>query len=113
AFFLTVGKCNSKPLSEFSPMKFVTLTPKHITEMNQVLDLFSAAFEDPESYDHHRPSRAYLERLLAGQTFIALAAFEENQVVGALAAYTLEKFEQERSEIYLYDLAVAESHRRR
>lgn len=34
-------------------------------------------------------------------------------MVGALAAYTLEKFEQERSEIYLYDLAVAESHRRR
>lgn len=53
-------------------MEFVTLTPTHITEMNQVLDLFSAAFEDPESYDRHRPSRAYLERLLAGPTFIAL-----------------------------------------
>jgi aminoglycoside 3-N-acetyltransferase I len=30
-----------------------------------------------------------------------------------LAAYVLEKFERERSEIYIYDLAVAETHRRR
>jgi aminoglycoside 3-N-acetyltransferase I len=33
-------------------------------------------------------------------------------VVGGLAAYELKKFEQARSEIYIYDLAVAESHRR-
>ena len=29
-----------------------------------------------------------------------------------MAAYVLQKFEQERSEIYIYDLAVLESHRR-
>src|SRR3954470_1561078 len=29
-----------------------------------------------------------------------------------LAAYELNKFEQQRSEIYIYDLAVAEDHRR-
>ena len=34
------------------------------------------------------------------------------EVVGGLAAYELMKFEQERSEIYIYDLAVAEAHRR-
>jgi len=33
-------------------------------------------------------------------------------VVGGLVAYQLRKFEQERSEIYIYDLAVAEEHRR-
>jgi aminoglycoside 3-N-acetyltransferase I len=33
-------------------------------------------------------------------------------VVGGLAAYVLDKFEQERSEIYVYDLAVAEPFRR-
>ncbi len=35
------------------------------------------------------------------------------QVVGGLAAYELRKFERERSEIYIYDLAVAQEHRRR
>jgi aminoglycoside 3-N-acetyltransferase I len=34
-------------------------------------------------------------------------------VVGGLAAYVLQKFEQERREIYIYDLAVAELHRRK
>ena len=33
-------------------------------------------------------------------------------MVGGLAAYELKKFEQERSEIYIYDLAVASTHRR-
>ena len=33
-------------------------------------------------------------------------------MVGGLAAYVLPKFEQERSEVYIYDLAVAEPHRR-
>jgi aminoglycoside 3-N-acetyltransferase I len=33
-------------------------------------------------------------------------------VTGALCAYELRKFEQERSEIYIYDLAVAMTHRR-
>ena len=32
--------------------------------------------------------------------------------MGGLAAYVLHKFEQERSEIYIYDLAVDEDHRR-
>ena len=35
-----------------------------------------------------------------------------DEVVGGLAAYELRKFEQARSEFYLYDLAVSEAHRR-
>jgi aminoglycoside 3-N-acetyltransferase I len=35
------------------------------------------------------------------------------EVVGGLTAYVLPKFEQERSEIYIYDLAVAKEHRRK
>lgn len=34
------------------------------------------------------------------------------EVAGGLVAYELRKFERERSEIYIYDLAVAESFRR-
>ena len=34
-------------------------------------------------------------------------------VVGALVAYELRKFEQERSEFYIYDLAVEDKWRRR
>jgi aminoglycoside 3-N-acetyltransferase I len=52
-----------------------------------------------------------VRQLLGADTFIALAALAGDEVVGGIAAYELKKFEQERSEIYIYDLAVA--HRRR
>jgi aminoglycoside 3-N-acetyltransferase I len=56
---------------------------------------------------------AYLKGLLGSSHFIALAALKDGAVVGGLAAYQLQKFEQERSEIYIYDLAVAAAHRRK
>ena len=90
-----------------------TLGPGNLDAVGAWLSVFADAFGDPESYNHARPSPAYLERLLARDSFIALAAFDGEEVVGALAAYVLDKFEQERSEIYIYDLAVAESRRRR
>jgi aminoglycoside 3-N-acetyltransferase I len=58
------------------------------------------------------PTNEYLARLLAKQHFIAVIALKDNQVVGGLAAYELDKFEQDRREIYIYDLAVLERHRR-
>ncbi len=78
-----------------------------------MLDLFGAAFDDAETYSGNQPDDAYLTRLLSDDTFIALAALHDGTVVGGLAAYELVKFEQERSEVYIYDLAVAAEHRRR
>jgi aminoglycoside 3-N-acetyltransferase I len=83
-----------------------------IAPMHGMLSLFSEAFEDPDSYDKSRPSDAYFDKLLAGDTFMALVALEGEKVIGGLAAYELHKFEQERSEIYIYDLAVSAAHRR-
>jgi aminoglycoside 3-N-acetyltransferase I len=88
------------------------LVPNDSALLHSMLAMFGEAFEDPESYGRARPSPAYIQRLLGGDTFIALAALVGDEVVGGIAAYELHKFEQERSEIYLYDLAVASSHRR-
>lgn len=81
--------------------------------MEALLDMFGEAFGDLESYSSKRPSSEYQKKLLASDYFIPLAAFEGDEIVGGIAAYDLKKFEQERSEVYIYDLAVAESHRRR
>jgi aminoglycoside 3-N-acetyltransferase I len=89
------------------------LTGADLDAMKALLGVFADAFEDPESYCSSQPSDAYLERLLGSDSFIALAALQEGVVIGGLAAYELKKFEQERSEIYIYDLAVAVGHRRR
>ena len=66
-----------------------------------------------DAYQSAVPSDEYLRSLLAKPDFIALAALANEKVVGGLAAYVLQKFEQERREIYIYDLAVQEQHRRR
>jgi aminoglycoside 3-N-acetyltransferase I len=51
--------------------------------------------------------------MLENNYFIALVALKDSEVIGGIAAYELIKFEQERSEIYIYDLAVAATHRRK
>lgn len=80
--------------------------------MRQLRDVFGGAFEDRETYTAAQPRDDSLDALLGGDTFIALAAQQGDTVVGGLAAYELKKFERERSEIYIYDLAVAGAHRR-
>lgn len=80
--------------------------------MHRLLDVFGEAFDERDTYGNHRPDDAYMGKLLSDSTFIALAALQDAQVIGGLAAYELKKFEQPRSEIYIYDLAVAETHRR-
>jgi len=89
------------------------LGPTDLSLMHQMLGVFGTAFEDPAAYDGARPDDVWLAHLLSAETFIALAAIAEGQIVGGIAAYVLDKFEQARREVYLYDLAVAEPWRRR
>ena len=81
--------------------------------MRELLSTFGTAFCEDDTYGRAQPRDAYLQELLGTDSFIALAALRDGGVVGGLAAYELKKFEQERSEIYIYDLAVAAEHRRR
>ena len=88
------------------------LAATDVEVMNALLTVFGQAFEDTKTYGNNRPSQPYLERLLGNENFIVLVARKQEEVVGGLAAYVLQKFEQERSEVYIYDLAVAAAHRR-
>ena len=87
--------------------------PGDVALFRAAMALFGRAFEDAESYGSAPPSDAYVGRLLERDTFILLVAEREGEVAGALAAYVLPKFEQARSEIYIYDLAVDTAFRRR
>ena len=89
------------------------LTTGTIADMRRLLGLFGEAFEDLDTYTKSQPDDAYLERLLGSDQFIALAAYRNGSIVAGLAAYELQKFEQARSEIYIYDLAVHVDCRRR
>lgn len=88
------------------------LTPGDLPLMGDLLTMFGEAFEEVETYGGNRPDAAYLRKLLGSESFVALVALKGGRVAGGLAAYELKKFEQPRSEMYIYDLAVAEAHRR-
>lgn len=89
------------------------LSPADVPLMKGLLRVFGEAFGEIGTYQHNIPSDAYLSGLLAKPHFIAVVALDGETVVGGLAAYQLDKFERDRREIYIYDLAVLESHRRR
>ena len=89
-----------------------TLAPTDLDLMESALECFGEVFDEHETYLDKKPSRKYLAELLAGDSLICLVAISDNQVIGALTAYELKKFEQQRSEIYIYDLAVYENFRR-
>jgi aminoglycoside 3-N-acetyltransferase I len=99
-------------MSSAAPFNVHQLASGDVALMEAMLTTFGEAFGDVETYSRSRPSPAYLERLLGSDYFIALAAVKSGEVVGGIAAYELQKFEQERREIYIYDLAVAAAHRR-
>jgi aminoglycoside 3-N-acetyltransferase I len=99
-----------------SPTPYFTvhhLAASDVQLMRGMLAMFGDAFHEQRTYTGKPPSEDYLRGLLAGEQFIALATLQGETVIGGLAAYVLAKFEQERSEIYIYDLAVAQPHRRR
>jgi aminoglycoside 3-N-acetyltransferase I len=89
------------------------LGPTEIPLMRGLNALFGEAFAEPETYGAQPPDESYLADLLGKDHVIALAALTDETVVGGLVAYELDKFERVRREVYVYDLAVAATHRRR
>jgi aminoglycoside 3-N-acetyltransferase I len=93
-------------------VRILQIGPDELGLMDHLLSTFGQVFDEVDTYGSNRPGEAYMSQLLGGDSFIALAALRGGEVVGGLAAYELKKFEQPRREIYIYDLAVDEAHRR-
>jgi aminoglycoside 3-N-acetyltransferase I len=73
------------------------------------LEMMHDAFdEDPEVL-----SDGYLTRLLADETFWAIGAFEDGVPIGCITGHELAMTRHERSELFVYDLAVRVDDQRR
>ena len=107
------GPAHERTGSQDQPILVQTLTRRDVGAMRAMMKMFAAAFGDAARYTAKPPDDLYLERLLASDAFVAVAAFAGSKVVGGIAAYALPKFEQVRTELYIYDLAVDATHRRR
>ena len=89
------------------------LGPGDLSLLRKLNALFGDAFAEREVYTANPPTDAYLEALLAKKHIAAIVALAGEEVAGGLIAYELEKLERERSEFYIYDLAVSVEHRRK
>ncbi len=89
------------------------LGPGDEDRLRKLTAMFARAFDDPANYSSAPPGPEHLKRILALDHVIVLVAARGGVIAGGLVAYELEKFEQERREIYIYDLAVDEAHRRK
>ena len=92
---------------------FEQLERADVIRLKQLLAVFGEAFEDRATYQDAVPPDDYLESFLADERCITVVAMEGGEVAGGLVAYELVKFERERKEFYIYDLAVKAEHRRR
>ena len=92
---------------------FEQLDRADVPRLKQLLAVFGEAFDDMAAYQGAVPPDGYLESFLADQRCITVVAMDDDAVIGGLVAYELLKFERERKEIYIYDLAVEAAHRRR
>jgi aminoglycoside 3-N-acetyltransferase I len=89
------------------------LTPNDVPLLRALNALFGEAFGEPDTYGAEPPTDEYLGALLGNEHVVALVALVPEGLAGGLVAYELDKFERARREMYIYDLAVAERHRRR
>lgn len=93
-------------------IKLKVLKSSDVELMHSLINCFAEVFDEKETYLGNKPDDAYLTELLDERTFIALVALDDDEVVGGLVAYEFKKFEQHRSEICIYDLAVYEAYQR-
>lgn len=93
-------------------IKIKRLTEHDVAKMQKLNELFGVVFEDANNYQSNLPTSKYLADFLAQKHVIVLVVEHSGQIIGGLVAYVLTKFEQERKEVYLYDLAVATDYQR-
>jgi aminoglycoside 3-N-acetyltransferase I len=95
-----------------TPVRICRLGSSDVALLRDLNAVLGEAFGDDEGYAEAPPSDAYLSELLTKEHIVVLAALVAESVVGGLVAYELDKFERQRREIYIYDLAVSMRYRR-
>lgn len=69
--------------------------------------------DDGTGEDFVPPSNKYCAEMLARADFHVIVALDGARLVGGLTAYEMKMFKRETTEMFLYEIEVAETHRRR
>jgi aminoglycoside 3-N-acetyltransferase I len=68
----------------------------------EFVELLNEVFEEPNKV----ASKRQLKKLLSRRDFHAVVAIKEDKIIGGLTAYELERYYTDKSELYIYDIAV-------
>src|SRR3546814_635811 len=61
-----------------------------VAPMRSMLAMFGEASDEGRAYSARPPGAAWLQRLLGSDAFIAIAAMQDDEMVGGNAAYVLQ-----------------------
>jgi aminoglycoside 3-N-acetyltransferase I len=82
--------------------QIIKLAKNDLSTFQKLIDLLNEVFDEY----HSIASDAHLEELLKKSEFHAFAVIANNKVVAGLTAYELQKYYNDKSELYIYDIAV-------
>lgn len=84
------------------------LKPNEIELAKELILMFG--FDDKNS---SLPSDAYVAEMLLRQDFHVIVALENEKLIGGLTAYEMKMFKRETTEMFLYEIEVAEDYRKK
>lgn len=86
------------------------LSKNDLAALQELVQVFENVFE---MENFQRPEDSHLQALLAKETFYAVTARIDDNVVGGLTIYVLDQYYSTKPLAYLYDLAVLEIYQRK
>ena len=75
-----------------------------VEDLNALIDVFDEVFGNEVG---ERPADDYIKNLLSQQTFRAITAKVDGEIVGGLTLYILDQYYSPKPLAYIYDLAVS------
>lgn len=92
-----------------SQIEIRKLTNQDVSAFKALLLLFNQAFEEERDLSNTE----HLSALLNNRQFVVIAAFSGEEILGGLTAYELPLYYENKTEIFLYDMAVHPEHQRK
>lgn len=82
--------------------KISRIQENDIKRFIELIELLNEVFEEPNQVASER----HIKKLLNKPDFYAIVAIKEGRILGGLTAYELERYYTDKSELYIYDIAV-------
>jgi aminoglycoside 3-N-acetyltransferase I len=83
-------------------LKISRIRKDDVERLAELVELLNEVFEEPNRVG----SKRQLKKLLRNPSFHAIVAIKEDKIVGGLTAYELDSYYTDKSELYIYDIAV-------